>query len=202
MDINKFKINFRNIFSFDQAKNAGIALVLASIFNAVKRKKNLKYFEGIYVQAHIHYTMPFQEKEGVIEWKVHFASPIKKVYEALSTDVGRKKFWAEETKEENGFIEFTFFNYPKTQSKILEKEVPILFRIEYFETDVTFKLKPTLDSGTDLTLINRVANEKLKHEMTAGWVSVLMAMKAAVDFGVDLRNHNPQRTWDHGYLDN
>ena len=57
MDINKFKINFRNIFSFDKAKNAVIALVLASIFNpalnrcGIKRKKNLKYFEGICVQA-------------------------------------------------------------------------------------------------------------------------------------------------------
>ena len=57
MDINKFKINFRNIFSFDKAKNAVIALALASIFNpalnrcGIKRKKNLKYFEGICVQA-------------------------------------------------------------------------------------------------------------------------------------------------------
>jgi len=36
----------------------------------------------------------------------------------------------------------------------------------------------------------------------AGWVSVLMALKAAVDHGVDLRNHDPQRTWDQGYADN
>lgn len=28
-----------------------------------------------------------------------------------------------------------------------------------------------------------------------------MALKAAADFGVDLRNHDPTRTWDQGYVD-
>ena len=39
-------------------------------------------------------------------------------------------------------------------------------------------------------------------EVTAGWVSVLMALKAAVDFSVDLRNHDPLRTWDQGFVEN
>ena len=39
-------------------------------------------------------------------------------------------------------------------------------------------------------------------DVTAGWVSVLLALKAAVDFGVDLRNHDPQRSWEHGYAEN
>ena len=39
-------------------------------------------------------------------------------------------------------------------------------------------------------------------EVMAGWVSVLLALKAAVDFGVDLRNHDPQRTWEQGYAEN
>ena len=43
--------------------------------------------------------MAFQDKVGTIIWKVHFASPIEKVFKALTTDDGRKTFWAEETKE-------------------------------------------------------------------------------------------------------
>jgi hypothetical protein len=35
----------------------------------------------------------------------------------------------------------------------------------------------------------------------AGWVSVLLALKAAVDFGVDLRNSDPARRWEDGYVD-
>jgi hypothetical protein len=29
-----------------------------------------------------------------------------------------------------------------------------------------------------------------------------MALKAAADFGVDLRSHDPGRTWDQGFVDN
>jgi hypothetical protein len=29
-----------------------------------------------------------------------------------------------------------------------------------------------------------------------------MALKAAADFGVDLRSHDPDRTWDQAFADN
>lgn len=146
--------------------------------------------------------MGFQETDSEINWKVHFSSPVEKVYQALTTDEGRRTFWAEETREVNGHIEFTILNYPKYKSKILKKTPKTLFRLEYFGTDVTFKLKKTKDNGTDLILNAITSDEGTKQEMTAGWISVLMAMKAAVDFGVDLRNHDPKRVWDNGYLDN
>jgi hypothetical protein len=38
--------------------------------------------------------------------------------------------------------------------------------------------------------------------ITAGWVFVLMALKASVNFVVDLRNHDSNRTWDEGYAEN
>ena len=44
--------------------------------------------------------------------------------------------------------------------------------------------------------------ESEMEETIAGWGSVLMALKAAVDHAVDLRNHDPERTWDQGYFDN
>jgi hypothetical protein len=146
--------------------------------------------------------MPFHDKENIIKWKVHFASPIEKVYEFLTTDNRRSKYWAEETKEEKGFIEFTILNYPKYKSKIIEKRPQELFRLEYFGTDVTFELVKTNNNETDLQLTAITPDANVKNEMTAGRVSVLMAMKAAVDFGVDLRNHNRERVWENGYLDN
>ena len=39
-------------------------------------------------------------------------------------------------------------------------------------------------------------------EVMAGWVSVLLALKAAADFGVDLRNHDARRTGEQGYAEN
>jgi hypothetical protein len=32
------------------------------------------------------------------------------------------------------------------------------------------------------------------------WVSVLLHLKAAVDFGVDLRKGDPAPTWERGYV--
>lgn len=146
--------------------------------------------------------MAFQAEPGKIIWKTHFSSSINKVFQALTTDAGRSTFWAEQTVEKDGMIEFTILNYPRYQARILEQQTPYQFRLEYFGTDVTFDLETTKDGGTDLTLVAVTDSEETKTEMTAGWVSVLMAMKAAVDFGVDLRNHHPERVWDLGYLDN
>lgn len=147
--------------------------------------------------------MGFQDTKGQINWRVHFSSPIEKVYKALSTDEGRGQFWAEKTLEKDGYIQFEILNYPIYPAKIIAKEENKLFHIEYFGTDVQFQLLPTIDdNGTDLILTAITYNDEVKYEMTAGWVSVLMAMKAAVDFGVDLRNHNTNRVWEYGYLDN
>jgi uncharacterized protein YndB with AHSA1/START domain len=146
--------------------------------------------------------MAFQKTKNQITWKVHFSSSIEKVFFALTTDEGRKNYWAEETLERSGFIEFTILNYPVYKSKILDIVKPELFSIEYFGTKVTFTLSKTTDGGTDLSLIANFKDETLCQEMTAGWVSVLLAMKAAVDFGVDLRNHNAKRSWGQGFVDN
>lgn len=146
--------------------------------------------------------MTFQKTKNQITWKVHFSSSPKKVFFALTTDEGRKTYWAEETMESDGFIEFTILNYPVYKSKILGLAKPTFFSLEYFGTEVIFTLSKTTDGGTDLSLVAKVKNDALRQEMTAGWVSVLLAMKAAVDFGVDLRNHNSKRSWDKGFVDN
>ncbi len=56
--------------------------------------------------------------------------------------------------------------------------------------------------GTDLSLLAENVDESVRMEMASGWVSVLMAMKGALDFGIDLRNHDPERTWPRGFADN
>jgi hypothetical protein len=55
---------------------------------------------------------------------------------------------------------------------------------------------------TELYLTDENVPPADRSEVIAGWVSVLMALKAAVDFNVDLRNHDPQRTWAQGYAEN
>ena len=146
--------------------------------------------------------MSFQPEPGRIRWRVHFQSPPEEVYRALSTDEGRASFWAESAVEREGVIEFEILGYPPFQGRILQRDPPRAFVIEYSGSRVTFHLKGDGDGGTDLELLAEDVDASLRWEMTAGWVSVLLAMKAAVDFGVDLRNHDESRTWQTGYADN
>jgi len=146
--------------------------------------------------------MSFQEKLGTIRWKMHFASSPEKVFDALSTDLGRASYWAESAPEVNGHITFNILNYEPFSGRVLRCERPRVFALEYFGTIVEFALTDDSRGGTDLSLVATEVDESIRMEMVAGWVSVLMAMKAAVDHGVDIRNHDPSRSWGDGYADN
>ena len=140
--------------------------------------------------------MPLQRMPE-IRWRVHLASSPEAVYDLLATDEGRAQFWAESALERDGAIEFAFPNGMLTRGAVLAAEPPRRFAVDYFGSETSFELEPDGEGGTDLTLTAKGDAESL-----AGWVSVLLALKAAADFGVDVRNHDPRRSWSQGYCDN
>jgi len=146
--------------------------------------------------------MPFQSEPGTIHWKLHCNSAPQKVFSALATDEGRASFWAESAVEKDDLITFSILGYEPYRSRLLKQVPPLQYCIEYFGTVVEFTLKEDINGGTDLTLLATDVDESIRMEMTAGWVSVLMAMKAYVDHGIDLRNHDRNRTWSAGFVDN
>lgn len=137
-----------------------------------------------------------------ITWKLYLKSDPKTVFGLLSTSEGRKKFWAEKATEENGVIRFLFPNGHVYDGQILQAIPSKKFQLDYFDSLVTFLVEPSENDGTDLTLINENVIESDFSEVNAGWISVLMNLKAVADFQCDLRNHNPKKTWDVGYVDN
>jgi uncharacterized protein YndB with AHSA1/START domain len=139
----------------------------------------------------------------IVRWRIHLASPPEKVYEFLATDAGRACFWAESAVEEAGYIHFTFPNGWQWRGRILENAPPYRFSLVYFgSTTTTFELANDRRGGTDLCLTDEGIEAADWTEVYAGWVSVLLALKAVADFGVDLRNHDAERSWDQGYADN
>lgn len=144
----------------------------------------------------------FQDEPGVLRWRLHFRSSPDKVFDALATDGGRAGYWAESARQRDGSITFHILNYPPFTGRVLECIAPRRFSVEYFGTHATFELTPDGQGGTDLLLLATQVDESIRMEMAAGWVSVLMAMKAFVDHGVDLRNHDADRAWAQGYADN
>ncbi len=137
-----------------------------------------------------------------ITWKLHLKSDPKSVFNLLSSSEGRSKFWCENAVEKDNIIQFLFPNGQTYDSKIIKTVPNKEFHLDYFNSLVKFILIRTEHGGTDLTLSNINVSEKDFCEINAGWVSVLMNLKATADFQCDLRNHNPKKTWDQGYANN
>jgi hypothetical protein len=145
----------------------------------------------------------FQPSEEIIRWRLHLRSSLVRVYEMLSTDYGRARFWAESALEKDGVIHFIFPNGQRWQARIVGNIAPTLFAIEYIGNSIAqFEMTDDGKGGTLLTLTDSGVAAEERTEVIAGWVSVLLALKAAADFNIDLCNHDPNMMWDHGFAEN
>lgn len=138
---------------------------------------------------------------GPIRWRLHIPVPPERVFRALDSDVGRAAFWAESAVERDGHIEFRFINGDAYKGRVLERRSSDLFAIEYFSGPARFELSPDGGGGTDLLLTHEGVAPEEWNEVHAGWLNVLFPLKAWLTHRVDLRNHDPARSWDQGYAD-
>lgn len=138
---------------------------------------------------------------GPIRWRLNIPAPRERVHEALSTDEGRRSFWAETHTDADGCIRFVFSNGVEYEGRVLENSPPELFAVEYFGGVARLELTPDGSGGTDLHLTHTGQTGDAWIETHAGWLNVLFPLKARVGHGVDLRTHDPQRSWDHGFVD-
>lgn len=147
--------------------------------------------------------MAFESKNTkTITWRLNLKSSPVEVFQLLTTSEGRKRFWVEESKEEKGLIHFFFPNGQTYKGQILKINPSQEFQLDYFDSLVKFLLTPLKNGGTDLVLTNENVPDSDFLDVHAGWVSVLMNLKAVADFNCDLRNHDPKKTWDQAYVDN
>lgn len=126
----------------------------------------------------------------LVQWKVFCRSGPSDVYRALSTSLGRERFWAS-SPESDGVIAFARPDGRTDRSRIEQADRDSLFRVRYFGQTITFTLAADPSGGTELTLSADSADPE--------YVSLLLRLKASVDFGVDLRHHDEGRTT--GYVD-
>lgn len=138
-----------------------------------------------------------------VSWRLHLRTSPAVVFELIATSSGRSRFWAESAEEREGVIEFRFSSGASWRGRVLEQLRPRRYAVEYFGgSHVAFDLAADAAGGTDVLLTESHIAPSDWAENHAGWVSVLLALKAAADFGVDLRNHDPGRSWEQGYVDN
>lgn len=135
-----------------------------------------------------------------IRWRVHLRASPEAVFEALDTPAGRRSFWAESADEiSSGVIELVFASGERLRARVIERAPARRFAVSYFGGSVArFELEPDGAGGTELCLTETGVPPEHWLDNHAGWVSVLMSLKAAVDHGIDLRNHDPRRIWTPG----
>lgn len=138
---------------------------------------------------------------GPIRWRMHIMAPPETVFAALDSDRGRASFWAESAVEVDGAIEFRFINGYACRSRVIERKPPHVLTLDYIGGPARFELAADGLGGTDLLLTHEGIPEEAWNEVHAGWLNVLFPLKAWVTHGVDLRNHDPRRSWDQGYAD-
>lgn len=146
--------------------------------------------------------MTCQDDPKMIRWRLHLKSPREEVHRHLVTAEGRARFWAKSAVEKDGTIEFVFFSGETWRSRILENSPPRRFAVEYLQgSRAAFDLADDGAGGTELSLTETGLSAADREQNLAGWVTVLLALKAAAGFGVDLRNRDSRRSWDQGYVD-
>ena len=140
---------------------------------------------------------------AVVEWRVHLVSPPEVVFDALASDAGRASFWAESAVRHGDQIDWQFPGGQSWRGPILAEQRPRRFSVSYFGgTRATFTLRSDGRGGSDVHLADEgIADEDLM-QVLPGWVSVLLSLKAYLDHGADLRNHDPERSWEERYCDN
>ena len=141
------------------------------------------------------------EPGGPIRWRMHLPVPPERVFAALDSEEGRAAFWAEAAGERAGAIEFHFITSYRCTSPIRERRPPHVWAIDYIGGVARFDLTPDGRGGTDLLLSHSGIGREEWNEVHAGWLNVLFPLKAWLVHGVDLRNHDPSRSWDQGYAD-
>lgn len=145
--------------------------------------------------------MQGDEPGGPIRWRIHLPVSPERVYAALDSDEGRAAFWAESAIEKEGAIDFCFISGYECTSPILERRPPSVWAIDYMGGEVRFELAADGKGGTDLLLTHYGMKAEEWNEVHAGWLNVLFPLKGWVVYGIDIRNHDPARSWEQGYAD-
>jgi uncharacterized protein YndB with AHSA1/START domain len=136
-----------------------------------------------------------------IVWRLHLTAAPERVFAAWLSSSDHERFWCERsTVLPDGSFRQHFIDGTVACCAIEEVKEPDYIRLRYFDRRVDIRLERQ-SIGTDLTLIALGVEPDEWNDVHAGWLNVLLPFKAWVDFAVDLRNHDPLRTWAQRYVD-
>ena len=123
------------------------------------------------------------------------------MFELLDTDEGRERFWAVRSHAAGDGFDLEFPQGLNGRVEVIDRQAPRRMAIRYFGSEAVFELARREDGGCLFQVTCRCDDPKAWLEFYPGWVSWLLVLKGAADFGIDLRNGSPERAWDQRYVD-
>ena len=135
-----------------------------------------------------------------IVWRLRLSATPERVFSAWLTPTDHVKFWSERSERDAAGFRLHFIDGTIELCEVTESVSPSHIGLQYFGAQVDITLE-RLEDGTDLTLTARKVPLTEWQDVSAGWLNVLLPFKTWVDFGVDIRSHDPARTWRQGYVD-
>jgi uncharacterized protein YndB with AHSA1/START domain len=136
-----------------------------------------------------------------IVWRLALAAAPEEVFALLDTDEGRERHWARSSHATPEGFDLEFSGGLQEEVKVIDCRPPHRMTIRYFGSTAALDLSPREGGGCDLQVTCRCDDPNEWMHFYPGWVSWLLVLKAAADFGVDLRNGSPERTWSQRYVD-
>jgi len=141
--------------------------------------------------------------------KLAIKTTLPKVWDALATETGLTQWFPSQATldvRSGGSFEFCWGEF-RLPGKFIEVIPQKKLSFTWWEPKgpITFELEKSGDSEVIVTLIARgyqSEGEELKQyiEETKGWTFFLTNLKSYLEHGIDLRDHNPARTCQTGWL--
>lgn len=133
-------------------------------------------------------------------WKMHLKSSPEEVFQYLTTDEGREAFWAYKSIQRDNSFELTHYDGSICEVLTISK-TKLKFEFIYNRTIVAINLIDDGNGGTELLLNNKNIQDDDYEKVSNKWISTLLSLKAACDFKIDIRNQDPSKSYDIGYID-
>lgn len=119
-------------------------------------------------------------------------APPAQVYGGTGTDVGRGRGWAECREERDGLVEPAWTDEGSLLAPALRRRAPASFAVRRFgRSGLQFAWRDDGVGGTGLDLVLPDLPDERWARERAGRPRRLLELKAACEFGVDLRRHDP-----------
>lgn len=142
------------------------------------------------------------QHRSVVSWRLGLASPPLHVCELLEDEAGRPRFRSELEPEPGMDLAAILSRGAAWEDADFDGEPPYRFTVRYPTGGVT-----TCDvaddgaGGSDVTVTDVGTAGEDRTDVVAAWVASLSAIKATVDFTLDLHTRDQLRTWFPGYAE-